>query len=125
LFLSILVFDMLVTIVQVKEKLTPTYRTKKKFFEMVDGLPTGGPEWTCNIITIAGDAMNEEGETLTEDVELWRRDPVECVQELMGNPAFKDAMAFTPEKAFADAKGSNRIYDEMWTGDWWWDTQVS
>jgi hypothetical protein len=74
---------------------------------MVDGLPTGGPEWTCDIITIASDAMDEEGETLTEDVELWRRNPVKCVQELMGNAAFKDVMAFTPEKVFADAEGKN------------------
>jgi hypothetical protein len=108
---------MSVNIVQVKEKLTPMYQTKKKFFEMLDGLPTGSPEWTCNIITIASNAMNKEGETLTEDVELWRRNPVECVQELMGNPAFKDAMAFTPEKAFADPKGGNQVYDEMWTGE--------
>jgi hypothetical protein len=43
----------------------------------------------------------------------------------MGKLAFKDVMAFMPEKVFADAEGSSRVYDEMWTGDWWWDTQVS
>ncbi|KIM62574.1 hypothetical protein SCLCIDRAFT_24878 [Scleroderma citrinum Foug A] len=32
-------------------------------------------------------------------------------------------MAYVPERANADAKGENRIYDEMWTGDWWWETQ--
>jgi hypothetical protein len=43
----------------------------------------------------------------------------------MENLAFKDVMAFTPEKAFANAKGSNQVYNKMWTGDWWWDMQVS
>ena len=24
-----------------------------------------------------------------------------------------------------DNAGKERVYDEMWTADWWWDTQVS
>jgi len=34
-------------------------------------------------------------------------------------------MVYVPECAYADSKGENRIYDEMWMGDWWWETQVS
>jgi hypothetical protein len=92
---------------------------------MVDRLPTDGPEWFCDIITIAGDKFNDEGEVLTEDVELWRRNPVDCVRELIGNPAFKEVMVYAPEKVFSNADGSNRVFDEMWTGDWWWNIQVS
>ncbi|KAI6026018.1 hypothetical protein EDC04DRAFT_2869309 [Pisolithus marmoratus] len=33
-------------------------------------------------------------------------------------------MAYVPEHAYADAKGEKHIYDEMWTGDWWWDVQT-
>ncbi|KAI6038727.1 hypothetical protein EDC04DRAFT_2868259 [Pisolithus marmoratus] len=43
--------------------------------------------------------------------------------ELIGNPAFCDAMAYVPEHAYADSQGTNHIYDEMWTADWWWDVQ--
>ncbi|KAI6009336.1 hypothetical protein BKA83DRAFT_4467974 [Pisolithus microcarpus] len=43
--------------------------------------------------------------------------------ELIGNPAFRDAMAYVPEHAYADSEGKNRIYNEMWTADWWWDMQ--
>lgn len=69
--------------------------------------------------------MGPDGALMTEDLELWKRDPVECIKELMGNPAFKDQMAYVPERVYADSAGSNRIYDEMWTADWWYDTQVS
>jgi hypothetical protein len=48
--------------------------------------------------------MSEDGKNLEEDLELWRRDP---------------------ERVYADKGGKERIYDEMWTADWWWDTQVS
>jgi hypothetical protein len=76
-------------------------------------------------VKVEGDRVGDAGETLSENVELWMRDPVECVKELVGNPAFKDFMSFVPERVYTNEKGTNRIYDEMWTGDWWWKTQVS
>lgn len=69
--------------------------------------------------------MDGNQEFLTERHELWRRDPVECVRELIGNPAFKEYIAYQPEKVYADPEGKTRVYDEMWTGDWWWNMQVS
>ena len=57
--------------------------------------PTG---WTCDIVTSKGDLLNEAGEPLpSEKLELWRRDPVECVRELLGNPALKDYLKYAPE----------------------------
>jgi hypothetical protein len=38
---------------------------------------------------------------------------------------FKDHISYVPEKAFSDENGDVRVYDEMWTGDWWWKIQVS
>ena len=49
---------------------------------------------------------------------------MECLKELMGNPMFKNSLEYAPQKHFMDEEGTNRVYDEMWTGDWWWDTQV-
>ena len=74
---------------------------------------------------VEGDRVGEGGETMSEDLELWMRDPVECVKELIGNPAFKTLMSLVRERVFADEKGMNRIFDEMWTADWWRKTQVS
>jgi Plavaka transposase len=62
---------------------------------------------------------------MEENVEVWRRDPVECVKELMGNPAFKNHMSYVAEHVYLDKGGKVRIFDEMWTADWWWNTQVS
>ena len=60
-----------------------------------------------------------------EQLELWLRDPIECLWELMGNPMFKDVLKYAPEKAYLDEEGNLRIYDEMWLADWWWEIQVS
>jgi hypothetical protein len=61
---------------------------------------------------------------MSAELELWRRDPVDCVRELIGHLTFKDMMVYAPEHAYADNEGKCRIYDEMWTCDWWWETQV-
>jgi hypothetical protein len=89
----------------------------------VDKLPIG-PEWKCNIIQVTGDQLDEDGNPMTEQLELWHRDPIECVKALIGNPAFKDFISYVPERVYADDEGKVRVFDEMWTGTWWWDTQV-
>ena len=95
--------------------------------DKIDALPNT-PGWTCEVFEISGDlvdARDASGERmLTEEVELWRRDPVECIKELIGNPAFKDHMRFKPERVFTDANRKNQKFDNMWTCEWWWDTQV-
>ena len=74
---------------------------------------------------MTGDKVDENGQPLAEELELWSRDPVECIYELLSNPMFKDSISYVPEKVYEDSKGKTRIYDEMWTADWWWDVQVS
>lgn len=100
--------------------------------KLIDELPTG-PEWTCRLIQVHGDVRPVENNGVgdpqvlddeSEELELWMRDPVACIQELIGNPAFHRNLAYAPEKIFVDQEGQNRRYDEMWTGDWWWKTQV-
>ena len=89
----------------------------------VDKLPIG-PEWKCRMINITGDIPDEDGQTMHEQLELWHRDPIECVKGLIGNPAFKDFISYVPERVYADDGGKVRVFDEMWIGNWWWDTQV-
>lgn len=88
-------------------------------------MPTQGAGWTCDIVTSKGNQVNDEGDLMpVEKLELWRRDPVECVRELLGNPALKEYMKYAPERVYEDVEQTTRVFDEMWTGDWWWDTQV-
>ena len=92
----------------------------------IDSLPTQGADWTCEIVTLTGNQLNEDGECMPpEKLKLWRRDPVECVSKLLGNPALKDYLKYAPERVYEDAERNTRVYDEMWTADWWWDTQVN
>jgi hypothetical protein len=71
-----------------------------------------------------------------EMLELWYRDPVECVRELIGKPTFDGHLKYAPERhfadavgeievMFADAAGDIEVINEMWTASWWWKIQVS
>ena len=68
--------------------------------------------------------MDKNGNNLTEDIELWHRDPVECIKQLMENPAFKNKQSYEPWRVYRRNDYSNREYSEMWTADWWWEMQV-
>ena len=96
----------------------------RRLLQKIDTLPSG-PDWTCSVFEITGDEKDHNGCARTEDVELWHRDPVECVRELLGNPEFKDNMGYTPQRIYTNADGTNQEYTNMWTSSWWWETQVS
>lgn len=98
--------------------------SKYTFLQKVDQLPTS-QDWIYDSVTITGDTLGEDGDALTEQLDLWRRNPVECIQELIGNPAFREVMQYSPERVYAYQEGDVRIFDEMWTGEWWWNKQVS
>jgi hypothetical protein len=94
----------------------------------IDALPDV-PEWTCEIFEITGDQVdisdaNNKEKMMTDEVELWRRNPVEGIQDLIGNPAFKHHIRYAPEKVFTSAKRKDQKFDNMWTSEWWWDRQV-
>lgn len=109
---------------QTRNRTNTSYKDKNNFFNKVDALPQG-PQWTCTPFTVTGDVLDYNGELKQEELDLWTRDPVECVRELIGNPLFAESMAYAPEQVFSGSDKEERIFNEMWTADWWWRVQVS
>ncbi len=108
---------------QVKDRVKASFRNKDQLLKAIDELPRD-TSWQCHNISVAGDFRDDGGSLMKEELELWFRDPVECVRELIGNPAFREVMAYAPEKIFEDSDGKCEVWNEMWTADWWWNTQV-
>ncbi|KAI5895357.1 uncharacterized protein SCHCODRAFT_02665716 [Schizophyllum commune H4-8] len=102
------------------------FHNKDGLFKFVDTLPQA-PAWSCRRWIVPGNVLGPDGQPLTEEIELWLRDPVECIQELLSNPAFEGKQAYAPCQIFSsldkEGNGVNREYDEMWTGTWWWEIQ--
>ncbi|KAJ7235026.1 hypothetical protein B0H12DRAFT_1076218 [Mycena haematopus] len=109
----------------VRERINPSFHDNRTFLRGIDALPKG-PGWTCHPFKLVGDELDADGKAQTETVEMWFRDPVECVKELLANPMFAGKQAYQPCRVFkqlVEGQLSNREYSEMWTADWWWDIQ--
>ncbi|OBZ67180.1 hypothetical protein A0H81_13050 [Grifola frondosa] len=95
-----------------------SFHNKDAFLKKIDSLPQG-PTWICEPFEVTGDLKDEKGQTQVENVELWRRDPVECIRELLGNPAFKDDLRYAPEKMYGDRRAMNGYMMRCGVVTWW------
>lgn len=59
------------------------------------------------------------------DIVLYYRDPLLCLQYLMQNPLVKDHISFSPFKLYENATKLLRIYTEWLSGDIAWNMQVT
>ncbi|KAJ7875707.1 hypothetical protein B0H14DRAFT_3547012 [Mycena olivaceomarginata] len=109
----------------VRERVKPSFSNNRAFLKFVDALPSG-PQWYCNAFELVGDECDPDQQPKKETVEMWYRNPIECVKELLGNPSFAGKQGYKPirvYKRFKDGQYSNQEFTEMWTADWWWDIQ--
>ena len=110
-------------ILQIQKRLNLLVHNNRSLLQKVDSLATG-PEWTCEIVTAHRNKVGQDGTMIMEDLELWKRNPVKSVKELIGNPGFKNLVSYVPQWVYTDKAGLKCIFNEMWIADWWWDTQV-
>jgi hypothetical protein len=54
---------------------------------------------------------------------VFYRDIVHCVEYLLAQTAYREDIVYRPVREY-DGSGE-RVYSEMHTADWWWETQVS
>ncbi|KAG8730719.1 hypothetical protein FRC10_002397, partial [Ceratobasidium sp. 414] len=88
--------------------------------KLLDKLPSAGPRWTRIQRTITGTLKDTKGANfLKEEIEIWVRDIVEVIKELIGNMAYGNKLVFVPQRVEINNDPSRRKIDEMWTADWW------
>ena len=76
---------------QTRNRTRLLFKNKRAFYRCIDTLPRGA-KWPCEPFEITGDERDENGELHREVLHLWKQNPVECIRELIGNPAFRDKM---------------------------------
>ena len=48
---------------------------------------------------------------------------MDCIKSLFGDAAFVEHLIFSPERHYVDEDMTIRLYHDMHTGKWWWNTQ--
>ncbi|KAI0694190.1 hypothetical protein BC835DRAFT_1406487 [Cytidiella melzeri] len=77
-----------------------------------------GPKWQCELFELQCEERRK-GDSGIEVFERWKRNPVECIRELLTNPTFKDGLCYVPEQRYEDNRGERPVLGEMWSGAWW------
>lgn len=94
------------------ERLGLSYRTVNELNSLIDGLP-GRPSFECRDICFGN-----------ETYQFHFRDVLQCIRAIYGDPRFAQDLVFAPERHYEDHERTRRVFSDMYTGDWWWSTQV-
>jgi len=57
-------------------------------------------------------------------IKYWSRGIIKSMKWLMRQPAYTEHFICAPQCCFNSDTPPNRLYTEMHTADWWWETQV-
>jgi hypothetical protein len=58
-------------------------------------------------------------------IRYWSRDIIKSMRWLMWQPAYDEHLIYAPQCCFNSDTPPKRLYTEMHTADWCWETQVS
>ncbi|KAK7451302.1 hypothetical protein VKT23_012643 [Stygiomarasmius scandens] len=106
-------FTDLLSIEGVREALGLSYCNSIELNKIIDNsIPARRPAFSREEVVIGGKAFD-----------LYKRDILECIRALYGNPDHCQYMSFVPERHYADADHTMRLYHDFHTGRWWWSTQ--
>ena len=107
-------FSELLSISGVQEALGLSYKNSRELNRIIDeDLPGTLPKFRCRSTPVLG-----------ESVDLYYRPIMECIEALLGNTDFAKDLIFAPERHYSDEDCTIRLYHDLHTGKWWWDTQV-
>ncbi|KAG1735953.1 uncharacterized protein EDB91DRAFT_1235852 [Suillus paluster] len=103
-------FDRLMAIPGVSERLGLSYHNIRGLHKIVDSVPPRAC-WKTRELWFKNDPEHKHT--------IYHRNPIDAVKTLLGNPAHANDIVYRPRRVFTNASRDSRIYNEMWTGDWW------
>ncbi|KAH8091759.1 hypothetical protein BXZ70DRAFT_1040234 [Cristinia sonorae] len=106
-------FSELLDIPGVQERLGLSYGTSEQLNKIIDQkIPNERPRF-------------QRAEVVIDNIahEVYFRDVLECISSLYGDPDFASHLVYLPERHYADADQTIRLYHDIYTGKWWWVTQ--
>lgn len=95
------------------EKLGLSYSNTRELNGIIDSKLPSRPVFKCREVIIDD-----------KPYDVYFRDILACIRMLFGDLEFSRHLKTAPEQHYLDADKAKRRYSEMYTGNWWWTTQV-
>ncbi|KAJ8084846.1 hypothetical protein PM082_003623 [Marasmius tenuissimus] len=89
-----------------------SYKTTQELNTIIDTCLPGRPQFRREEVVVGGEAF-----------EFYHRDVLECIQTLWSDTDFTPYLITSPEKHYTDSTKNVRMFHNMHTGKWWWETQ--
>jgi hypothetical protein len=93
---------------KVVEALGLSFHTVKGLNEKINDELPACPPFHCKEVTFGEECL-----------EFYYRDIMKCIRAIYGNPQFAHHLVFAPEQHYTSQERTCRIYNELYTGDWW------
>jgi Plavaka transposase len=104
---------MVLTGVQVCERLGLSYRSSQQLNNIIDSALPEIPKFERQQVIVGGEVF-----------EMHSRNIIDCIKSLFGDPEFTPYLLLIPERHFTNATRTNQVIHEMNSCRWWWKTQV-
>ncbi|KAG0632929.1 hypothetical protein HOY80DRAFT_854248, partial [Tuber brumale] len=100
-----------------------TIKSAYRLFHTVDELESGlgMRSWKEGLDIEDADGL----ELATSQRRFFYRNPLDCAKYLLSQKCFAQDIVYAPVKDWDSETPPARVYSEMHTGDWWWETQDS
>jgi len=94
-----------------------SFKSGSALVDRIEQLSDPGFRWTAmNVVPDTGTPLDE--------VTLYYRNPLNAIRALLNRPDLKKDIEFTPRRVWENADRKERLYSEIFTGEWAWRTQV-
>ena len=103
---------------------TPPFSSHIDMYEKIDSTLLGDVRWKGTRLKYEGALpLQNVPEWMTDEHDVWFRDPRQVVHNMLSNPDFKDEFDYVPFQEH-DKDGNHRFQDFM-SGNWAWNQCVS
>ncbi|KAJ3553227.1 hypothetical protein NP233_g12696 [Leucocoprinus birnbaumii] len=96
----------------VREALGLSFKNTDELNNVIDADLAGRPQFHRREVVVGG-----------ESFEFFSRDILECIKSIWKDPQFANELIVEPEHHYTDEDETVRMYHDMHTGKWWWNTQ--
>jgi hypothetical protein len=101
----------------------PPFADHRDLYNTVDATPLADVRWQTFTANYQGERPDDAVPPwMDAEYDVWFRDPLAVVRELVGNPDFDGEFDYTPFREF-EANGERRLQD-FFSGDWAWSQAV-
>lgn len=107
------------------ERKMPPFGSAKHLYDVIDSTPLAGTKWSKLSINYSGNQSSPDRlPWMDQSFDVWYRDPLTCIHDILGNPDFKESFDYVPYRELR-VDNNERQYQDFMSGDWAWLQAVS